>query len=97
MPQDGLAARMGREVVSQRLLEHVFQCKLQLSWGVRDAGYLSVSGGIDIGTRTREVGQVGDVESLETELEFRPFRDVEFLEERHIYFLEVIGVASVLA
>jgi hypothetical protein len=81
---------MGREVLSQQFLEHVLQGKLQLSWGVRDAGYLAVSGGIDVGiARAREVRQVGDVERLEAELKFRTFRDVEFLEERRINFLVV--------
>ena len=89
---------MGREALSHVLLEHVFQRELQLPWGIRDAGYRSVSRGIDVGiARTRKVGQVGDVERLEAELELRPFCDVEFLEERHIDFLVVRGVASVYA
>ena len=86
---------MGREALSHVLLEHVFQRELQLPWGIRDAGYRSVSRGIDVGiARTRKVGQVGDVERLEAELQIPILPNGRVLDQCGVQILKV-GTAHI--
>src|SRR6185312_1746734 len=87
----------GAQMLELRLLKQIFQGELQLPWAVRDAGYLSVGRDIDVRIRTRKVRQVRNIERLEAELELGPLGDIELLEERRIYLLQVTGVANVLA